>query len=218
MIRYKCNADLMNRYGNALKKSRTVAMAKYSTMAWCSSISTAISTVISVVAFWYWLTFTRNTTSPGSMMTVRFSTSIFHIALHRQLHIYEGKLLEIIRIFLQIFLLLPGAPLCFVLVHPFIDQLGACIGITTAIHEVISKEPVIDSHSKDGTRLSELTGRIEFKNARFAYPSRINSLVINIAYIRQLPHFFLRYIQQRCSYCRLPTYFTELFRYSEASI
>ncbi|XP_076912018.1 ABC transporter B family member 15-like [Bidens hawaiensis] len=45
------------------------------------------------------------------------------------------------------------------------------------IREIIIRVPEIDSDNMEGEILQEVTGRVEFKNVKFAYPSRPESLI-----------------------------------------
>lgn len=55
--------------------------------------------------------------------------------------------------------------------------------MAATIKKVILRKAVIDPYSMDGKKLPHLTGKIEFQNVHFSYPSRIDTPV-NLVYIQ----------------------------------
>ncbi|VDO32707.1 unnamed protein product [Onchocerca flexuosa] len=47
------------------------------------------------------------------------------------------------------------------------------------IYKIIDRKPSIDSSSTDGMKVNEVTGRIEFQNVKFSYPTSKEHLVLN---------------------------------------
>ncbi|GMR36809.1 hypothetical protein PMAYCL1PPCAC_07004 [Pristionchus mayeri] len=60
-------------------------------------------------------------------------------------------------------------------------QIGVIIGAKSAaapIFEIIDREPVIDSQSKEGVRLDSVRGEVEYHDIHFRYPSRPDAPIL----------------------------------------
>jgi ATP-binding cassette subfamily B (MDR/TAP) protein 1 len=62
---------------------------------------------------------------------------------------------------------------------PNMSAFAAGRGAAVGVFKVLDRVSAIDSLSEDGLRPETVTGRIEFKNVRFAYPSRPSEIVLN---------------------------------------
>ncbi|XP_076955688.1 ABC transporter B family member 15-like [Bidens hawaiensis] len=51
------------------------------------------------------------------------------------------------------------------------------MAVSECIREVIARVPEIDSDNMEGEILQEVCGEVEFKNVKFAYPSRLESII-----------------------------------------
>ncbi|KAJ0704244.1 putative ABC-type xenobiotic transporter [Helianthus annuus] len=58
-----------------------------------------------------------------------------------------------------------------------VKYLSDAMAASKRIREVIKRVPVIDSENMEGEILQEVCGEVEFKNVKFAYPSRPESMV-----------------------------------------
>lgn len=58
---------------------------------------------------------------------------------------------------------------------------------TSRIFEIINRIPTIDPDNKEGEILEEVRGEIEFRNVKFAYPSRPDTPVLQGLNLRVMP-------------------------------
>lgn len=63
-------------------------------------------------------------------------------------------------------------------VVPAFQSMGKAVGAAKKVFEAIDRHPVIDSLSDEGDTIPEVSGNIELKNVKFAYPSRPNVTVL----------------------------------------
>lgn len=58
------------------------------------------------------------------------------------------------------------------LTSPHLEAFAMAKGSACELFDIIDRKPVIDSLGEDGLKPEKINGKIEFKNARFRYPSR----------------------------------------------
>lgn len=63
-------------------------------------------------------------------------------------------------------------------VAPAFQSVGKSVGAGKKVFEAIDRIPTLDSASDEGIKLDNVTGHIELKNVKFAYPSRPNVTVL----------------------------------------
>ncbi|XP_050434282.1 ATP-dependent translocase ABCB1-like [Adelges cooleyi] len=62
---------------------------------------------------------------------------------------------------------------------PFLNSVSIAVGAASTIFEIIDNNPKIDPYSTQGKKLKKIQGKIEFKNVKFAYPTRSTEPVLN---------------------------------------
>lgn len=57
--------------------------------------------------------------------------------------------------------------------------IGTAQGAAAAIFEIIDRTPEIDSANSRGEKPSDIKGKINYKNVRFSYPTRLDVTVLH---------------------------------------
>ena len=57
---------------------------------------------------------------------------------------------------------------------PYIEAFSMAKGAAGMIFEIIDRKPEIDSFSEEGLRPDKVIGKVEIKNVKFNYPSRMD--------------------------------------------
>lgn len=65
--------------------------------------------------------------------------------------------------------------------YPYYTAVGTALGAASTIFSVIERIPEIDPASKTGLKPHSVTGRIQFQDVCFTYPSRPNNQVVNLS-------------------------------------
>jgi ABC-type multidrug transport system fused ATPase/permease subunit len=55
---------------------------------------------------------------------------------------------------------------------PYVESFATAKAAAATLFSVIDRRPSIDSSSDQGTKPKSLTGKVQFKNVKFNYPSR----------------------------------------------
>lgn len=62
---------------------------------------------------------------------------------------------------------------------PFVTTLGLAQGSATRPFKIIDTIPTVDPFSESGIKPEGISGKVEFKNVTFTYPSRPDVAVLN---------------------------------------
>ncbi|XP_069770399.1 ATP-dependent translocase ABCB1 isoform X2 [Narcine bancroftii] len=62
---------------------------------------------------------------------------------------------------------------------PHIEAIASARGAANVIYHIMDQEPLIDSFSETGHKLSQIKGDVEFLNVHFKYPSRPDVKILN---------------------------------------
>ncbi|RHZ65484.1 ABC transporter ATP-binding protein [Aspergillus thermomutatus] len=151
---FSANARLEDKFAKALKAAETEGLKKVTAVGIQSGVLYFIAYSANGLAFWQ-----------GSRRIAESVSDDSHGAT-------VGATFTVIFILVEATLLLSQ-------VAPFLHLFVAAVASFQKLREDIDREPVIDSTSDSGLRLSQAEGGFEFKDVSFTYPSRPEIIVLD---------------------------------------
>ncbi|GFF95269.1 leptomycin B resistance protein pmd1 [Aspergillus udagawae] len=151
---FGANARLEEKFSKALKAAETEGLKKATAVGIQSGVLYFIAYSANGLAFWQ-----------GSRQIAESVSGNTHGAT-------VGAIFTVIFILVEATLLLSQ-------VAPFLHLFVAAVASFQKLREDIDREPMIDSTSESGLRLTQAEGGFEFKNVSFTYPSRPEITVLD---------------------------------------